>query len=802
MSENDVKEVDRLWGEVKSLMAEVKPWYNFIGDNTRYEVSNLAAVCVSQKPSLLPEYENWLSKDDKDWQSFYMENFLGNLEFNDNFKRQDIANVFDCVKKYNVELFGNHSVHDFLRQAVKRDASFLPSFYKVGGKLCDVQDVDFVAGVYEQLAQEEKSTVERDDTKNVDEKSKTEIKNACLGLVSCGDAMEFWKVEFSKKYPLFSQDLNLGKEVDRLWGEVESLAAKAVHKLKFGDCDSRLEDKVSNLAAVCVSQKPSLLSEYENWILEIKKSKYVHGFFEIYMKKFLNRLEFNDNFKRQDIANVFDCVKKYNVELFRMGECPIHYFLRQAVRRDASFLPSFYKVGGKLRDAREVDFVAGVYEQLAQQDDTKNVDEKSKTEIKDACLGLVSHGNSPEFWKVRFSKKYPLFSQNLNLDYGYLPASAAGSDCVNLCINNLENPEKENVQSILNRLAATKAKTREDFLAALDFVRKRDMCLDVCRKINDKLKGDENFTSKAEALKATNRDEYDEFMDEHLLDTYPLSYDMAEAGIKDRKTVEKVAGLFLKLNGRPGRYNSDCNHFFPKDLVKMSQLEDWMMPVVKEVVSLGMLEPDRLGKPDDLFAACKAWKICPVLPKAVAEQVGEMPLSKRMVAGAIGETMFISPISRNTFSINRDNESVQEFWNEMSRAQEMSFAEAMKTYIPDTKINRKRFVAAMLEEMGIVSAPEKFKSAYQKMEKEGRFEEFLAAREDVRAERKIKRSKIEKNKENKKSKENILDVFSKSKVARERLVAKGLAPSTGKFGEGHKINIPVKDMSKFRDYVR
>ncbi len=116
--------------------------------------------------------------------------------------------------------------------------------------------------------------------------------------------------------------------------------------------------------------------------------------------------------------------------------------------------------------------------------------------------------------------------------------------------------------------------------------------------------------------------------------------------------------LFYNLNERPATYESPYNNFYPEDLKDMTDLEEWMYPVIQRAVYDGMVSPRRLGGGKDLFAACRAWNISPKMPKAIAEQVGEMSLAKRMVAGAIIDDMARAQI-KTLKENNPDNYLIQ-----------------------------------------------------------------------------------------------------------------------------------------------
>ena len=500
--------------------------------------------------------------------------------------------------------------------------------------------------------------------------------------------------------------------------------------------------------------------------------------------------------------------------------------LFNVIHHDPKYLPKFQEMGARILNSKDAEFVAKLYEDvqnrvpdvLSEKDVKKNRPINALTmeeqEFSRACEMLLQGYEGKKALKVKLSKQYPMAAQTLDV---------GEDDYVTMCVNNLEHPEKENIRSILNRLESVEAKTLEDFFAAVDFVQRRDNFRKICRKFNeDKTQADPSLTEwqKKEYKRTKSPVSY--------VDSRQLSYGMAEAGIKDKETAEKVVEMFYNLNDRPETYGSPYNAFYPNALVKLvdKPLEDWMYPVVKDAVRHNLVQSDNLGSGVDLFAACKAWEINPYMPKAVAEEVGEMSLARRMVAGSIMDKILKEEFQearadensryykwqnkyfsdyaeeRNVNKSSTGKEIIPEFWKEMGRAQEMPFAEAMKTYIPNTKINRKRFTSAMLEEMGVESTPESFKQAYDKLENGGKFDEFLAAKgEDhtvVNPKMMLKAAKARKAIKEAKAQNEV----SKEATPRERLAQKGIIPAKGKFGEGHKVQPSVKDMSQFTDYTR
>ena len=573
--------------------------------------------------------------------------------------------------------------------------------------------------------------------------------------------------------------------------------------------------------ALCVAKDPSLANEFLESDRFVKEKSHIEDF--AYQPETLYQLSTQlDKLPKE--------MTPWLVNEVGQSDYWMRFDLKQktlfnVVHHDTSYLPKVQKKGLRILNSKDAEFVAKLYEDmqnrvpdLSAKDIKKN---QSVNVLKDAlrdnlsledkqflksCEELLQGYKDRAALKVKLSKQYPMAAQALDV---------GEDDYVTMCVNNLEHPEKENIRSIFNRLDATEAKTYDDFAAAVDFVHRRDMCKKVCRDF-DKAKNEEYQKRQGQADRLL------------TIDPGQLSYGMAEAGIKDKETAEKVVEMFYNLNDRPETYGSPYNIFYPDALVKLvdKPLEDWMYPVVKDAVRHNLVRADNLGSGVDLFAACKAWEINPYMPKAVAEEVGEMSLARRMVAGSIMDKILKEEFQearadensryykwknkyfsdyaeeRNVNKSSTGKEIIPEFWKEMGRAQEMSFAEAMKTYIPNTSINRKRFASAMLEEMGIEATPESFKQAYDKLEKGDKFEEFLAAKgEDhtvVNPKMMLKAAKARKAIKEAKAQDEV----SKDATPRERLAQKGIIPAKGKFGEGHKVKPSVKDMSQFADYTR
>lgn len=399
-------------------------------------------------------------------------------------------------------------------------------------------------------------------------------------------------------------------------------------------------------------------------------------------------------------------------------------FVQNVAITDHSLIPEIKNISKENFDA-----FAKIYEEYASRDDNfenlvgqKNVmlDKDKTAKIMDIIKDKISkddyYSNKPsklvQVWLVKNAKKYPNLVGDI-LKTKELPY-------VEMCIKHIEDPEKENIASLLNRLEAKEkmqyiafyenpsedneqkfdskkyqeSLTYEDFQDARDFVARRDMCMRVTGGYKE------------------------------------LSYDMAEAGIDDFKTAKRVDQLFAALNGRPNVYNSDYNSYYPEDLLpiaKFDKLQDWMYPVMVNAIQKGGLtvSEERLPSEKTLFDCCKAWKICPEMPQKLAKFVGAHSLKGRMLAGAIFDKMCEE--GNTTPQEWRENKELhQKFYEELDRAQKMPREKALKQYIPNTPVNRKHLVGMAMEEKGIENTRENFKSLYRQMREKGVFDKMLA----------------------------------------------------------------------------
>ncbi|MBE6452793.1 MAG: hypothetical protein E7012_04815 [Alphaproteobacteria bacterium] len=331
----------------------------------------------------------------------------------------------------------------------------------------------------------------------------------------------------------------------------------------------------------------------------------------------------------------------------------------------------------------------------------KNVVLEKNNEIMDAIKAKIlessrdyndSISKPVQVWLVKNAQKYPnLVSECLK---------TAELPYVEMCIKNIENPEKENIGLLLNRLEVKEAKTFEDFQDAQDFVARRDMC-----------------------MRATGGDKQ-------------LSYDMAKEGVSDFRTAKRVNDLFIALNERPETYRSSYNQYYPKDLLpiaKSNVMQDWMYPVMMDAIEKGGLtiSEGRMPSERTLFDCCKAWKINPAMPQRLAKFVGTHSLKGRMLAGAIFDKMVTD--GKTTVEEWRDNKILHEkFYEELARADKMPHKKAFQQYIPNTPVNRKRVVGMGMEKKGIKNTPENFKVLYCEAREKGIFDKMLAKPEEAK----------------------------------------------------------------------
>jgi len=139
----------------------------------------------------------------------------------------------------------------------------------------------------------------------------------------------------------------------------------------------------------------------------------------------------------------------------------------------------------------------------------------------------------------------------------------------------------------------------------------------------------------------------------------------------------------------------------------------------------------RMPSERTLFDCCKAWKINPAMPQRLAKFVGTHSLKGRMLAGAIFDKMVTD--GKTTPEEWRDNKVLHEkFYEELARAEKMPREKALKQYIPNTPVNRKRMVGMGMEEKGIENTSKNFKELYRQMREQGIFEKMLAKPEEAR----------------------------------------------------------------------
>ncbi len=209
-----------------------------------------------------------------------------------------------------------------------------------------------------------------------------------------------------------------------------------------------------------------------------------------------------------------------------------------------------------------------------------------------------------------------------------------------------------------------------------------------------------------------------------------LHFDLVNAGVESRKDAKHCLDIWNTINERPFKYGSSYNEYSIAQIAKIAKTEvmqDWMYPVMIKAVQSGSLNTysERLPSERSLFDCCKAWKICPEMPQRLAEKVGRHSLYGRMLAGAVFEQM--SKQGKTEPEEWKENKALHEkFFEELSRAEKMDRAKALKQYVPNTVVNRKRLVGAALEEGGVENTPDNFRALYQKMRNEGVFDKMLA----------------------------------------------------------------------------
>ncbi|MBR3502172.1 MAG: hypothetical protein IKO06_04625 [Alphaproteobacteria bacterium] len=521
--------------------------------------------------------------------------------------------------------------------------------------------------------------------------------------------------------------------------------------------DADDEKTLQKLMADCVVKDPKLWDKYFAHVKATMKMNVFVGE-EIDLIKCCNAVaSYNTTLPKsfcddvEDIARKVDWHSRKGLKpaLERIAENDLSYYYKnrdlyssqisqQVALKDHSLIPSLESIYRENFDAfaqiYEDEYASKTYnvdeDNLKQKNvvlekENKEIMDTIKTKILDIGGGYHDSISIPvQAWLVKNAKKYPnLVSDCLKtVDLPY----------VEMCIKYIENPEKENIASLLNRLEVTDAKTFADFQDARDFVARRDLCKKACNAFaKDVLNevGDVALSSSPIPMMFGAR------MGTTKVDGR-LSYDMAEAGIDDFKTAKRVAKLFYALNGRPAIYGSDYNPYYPHSLLpiaKSNVMQDWMYPVMLEAIENEALSTSegRIPSERTLFDCCKAWKINPAMPQRLAKFVGTHSLKGRMLAGAIFGKMVEE--GKTTPEEWRDNKVLHEkFYEELARAEKMPMTDAFRQYIPNTPVNRKRLVGMGMEEKGIENTPENFKTLYRQMREQGVFEKVLAKPEEAR----------------------------------------------------------------------
>lgn len=481
-----------------------------------------------------------------------------------------------------------------------------------------------------------------------------------------------------------------------------------VYIVTNADAYSGLKDKDEKAAIDYITQSPEKLSpEFCDYMIETAKdmSDWRKNELQPILKRVLNE-DISYFYKHRDVFND-------------------NIFIQKVALKDHSIIPSLESISRENFDAfakiYEDEYKKASYGIDENNLKQKNVVlEKENNEIMDTIKTKIledSVAKPVQAWLVKNAKNYPNLVGEI-LKEEKLPY-------VEMCIKNIENPEKENIASLLNRLEVKEAKTFEDFQDAQDFVARRDMCMRACRTYDNE---------KQKEFHA----EHPEEDNVHLatIDRSQLSYDMAEVGIDDFKTAKRVAKLFYALNERPAVYGSDYNQYYPQALLPIAKsdvMQDWMYPVMMDAIEKGGLtiSEGRMPSERTLFDCCKAWKINPAMPQRLAKFVGTHSLKGRMLAGAIFDKMVTD--GKTTPEEWRDNKVLHEkFYEELARAEKMPREKAFQQYIPNTPVNRKRVIGMGMEEKGIENTPENFKALYREAREQGVFEKLLAKPEEAR----------------------------------------------------------------------
>ncbi len=539
---------------------------------------------------------------------------------------------------------------------------------------------------------------------NIIEKQKT------LSVEFCKDMGEYTRhnKNYTGEYLQALEKLPTGVDKTEFYKDLVYIVTKA-------DAYSRLKDKDEKAAIDYVAQSPEKLSpEFCDYMIETAKdmSDWEKTELQPILKRVLN----------EDISYFYT-----HRDVFNNSE-----FIQQVALRDHSIIPSLKNISKENFDAF-AKIYEDEYKNASYGIDENNLKQKNvvlekenneimdtiKTKILESSRGYydASISKPVQVWLVKNAQKYPNLVGEI-LKEEKLPY-------VEMCIKNIENPEKENIASLLNRLEVKEAKTFEDFQDAQDFVARRDMCMRACRTYDNE---------KQKEFHA----EHPEEDNVHLatIDRSQLSYDMAEVGIDDFKTAKRVAKLFYALNERPAVYGSDYNQYYPQALLPIAKsdvMQDWMYPVMMDAIEKGGLtiSEGRMPSERTLFDCCKAWKINPAMPQRLAKFVGTHSLKGRMLAGAIFDKMVTD--GKTTPEEWRDNKVLHEkFYEELARAEKMPREKAFQQYIPNTPVNRKRVIGMGMEEKGIENTPENFKALYKEAREQGVFEKLLAKPEEAR----------------------------------------------------------------------
>lgn len=166
-----------------------------------------------------------------------------------------------------------------------------------------------------------------------------------------------------------------------------------------------------------------------------------------------------------------------------------------------------------------------------------------------------------------------------------------------------------------------------------------------------------------------------------------------------------------------------------------------------------IISKDRIESEHALSDCCKAWKICPAMPRNLAGYVGKSNLKGRMLAGAIFDKM--TQDKQTTPQEWRQNKDLQkQFYNNLESAEKMPLEAAFKQYIPDNSVNRGRTIRCLMNEKGIEATSKNFETYYNQALENGTFEKLLEQTENKKTKQPDELSQVSAIKTQDKSRNN------------------------------------------------